>query len=134
MGVRKLESNGHYDVLMCAPVMVALTPRGQNILNNLNWEISTMYIKNNCIIFKNHNARWLVKFENISLIEVLESEAGDMLKITLSKYGRSLLIYGVTTTILNFKKLLSMFFHSEINQVRNGALLQGQNEQASELR
>ncbi len=119
---------------MCAPVMVALLPRGQNILNNLNWELSTMYVKNDCITFKNHNVKWLVKIENISSVEVLESEAGELLKIILSRSDRSLLVYGATTTMLNLKKLL-FTLNREINQVSNGAiLLHGQNEQAGVLR
>jgi hypothetical protein len=134
MEVRDLGLNGHYDVIMCAPVMVALTPRGQNTLNNLNWELSMMYVKNKSMTFKNHNVKWLVKIENISSIEVLESEAGELLKITFSKNERSLLIYGATTTILNLKKVLSTIY-TEIDQVSHGAILmQGENEQTSELR
>jgi hypothetical protein len=93
-----------------------------------------MYVKNKSMTFKNHNVKWLVKIENISSIEVLESEAGELLKITLSKNERSLLIYGATTTILNLKKLLSTLY-TEIDQVSHGSILmQGENEQTSELR
>jgi len=93
-----------------------------------------MYIKDNSITFKNHRVRWLVKIENISSVEILESEAGELLKITLLKSERPLLIYGATTTLLNLKKVLSAS-HTRIKEVSHETvLMQDENEQTSDSR
>ena len=93
-----------------AVLMIAYSEHAQIDLNMVNWQIANLEIRNDngqkVLYVNNPYYRWMIRTKNITAIERLYSNVGDIIRLRL-RGNRFILLYASPTILMKLAEILS---------------------------
>ena len=93
-----------------AVLMIAYSEQAQKDLGTLKWQVATLEICDNnnekVVYINNPYYRWIVRTKNITSIERLYSNVGDIIRLCI-RGNRFLLLYASPTILMKLADILS---------------------------
>jgi len=105
-----MNSSGNNMELYKAVLMIAYSEQAQKDLGTLKWQVATLEICDNnnekVVYINNPYYRWIVRTKNITSIERLYSNVGDIIRLCI-RGNRFLLLYASPTILMKLADILS---------------------------
>ena len=93
-----------------AVLMIAYSEHAQIDLNMVNWQIANLEIRDDngqkVLYVNNPYYRWMIRIKNVTAIERLYSNVGDIIRLRL-RGNRSVLLYASPTILMKLAEILS---------------------------
>ena len=90
--------------------MIAYSEHAQIDLNMVNWQIANLEIRDDngqkVLYVNNPYYRWMIRIKNVTAIERLYSNVGDIIRLRL-RGNRSVLLYASPTILMKLAEILS---------------------------
>jgi len=103
-------SSGNNMELYKAVLMIAYSEHAQIDLNMVNWQIANLEIRDDngqkVLYVNNPYYRWMIRIKNVTAIERLYSNVGDIIRLRL-RGNRSVLLYASPTILMKLAEILS---------------------------